>query len=204
MQIEELIPDTAAPFGVKYVFDSDPDGSYGYYNRLVGEAYAAADAADKIRFLRAYGGRWLMDDQTAAHPLTRPVTGFEVAGRRLLLSEIANPAAELRWAGREYRRASLSGAIELVGSERFHPGTDVILPGPQDRDPPPAPAAEGRLSIESLRADSAAAEIDNQNRGNNRKGDDDERDADGSSVHGVSRTDMAEFGETLRSVKAEN
>ncbi|HJW14878.1 MAG TPA: hypothetical protein VJ776_09285, partial [Thermoanaerobaculia bacterium] len=43
VQIEELIPATGAPFGIQYVFDSDPDGSYGFYNRLADEARAASD-----------------------------------------------------------------------------------------------------------------------------------------------------------------
>jgi len=159
-RVFRLIPDTAAPFGVRYAFDSDPDGSYGYYNRLVGEALASAEPARRSRLLRAYGGRWVLGDQTEVSPLTRPVTGFEVAGRRLLLSELAEPVAELRWAGREYRRASLSGAIELVGSGRFHPETDVVLPGPEDRDPPPDAAAPARLSVTSLRPDRAAADLE--------------------------------------------
>jgi len=154
VQVEELIPQTGAPFEIRYVFDSDPDGSYGYYNRLAGEALDASDPAQKSRLLRVFGGRWILDAQDEPHPLCRPVTGFEVAGRRLLLSELPSPVGELRWAGREYRRASLSGALELVRSERFRPETDAVLPGPADRDPA-AEAAEAHLTIERIDADAA-------------------------------------------------
>lgn len=154
VQIEELIPETADPFGIRYVFNSDPDGSYGYFNRLAEEALAASGPSESSRLLRAFGGRWVLGVPCEAPAFSRPVTGFEVAGRRLLLSELDNPIAELRWAGREYRRASLSGALELVRSERFHPETDVILPGAGDRDPQGA-QARARLTIESVEADSA-------------------------------------------------
>ena len=35
-QIEHLFPATGTPFGVQYLFETDPDGSYGYYNRVAG------------------------------------------------------------------------------------------------------------------------------------------------------------------------
>ena len=134
-QIEELIPLTGAAFGLRYVFEADPDGSYGYYNRLASEALAASDPGQAVRLLRAFGARWVLDDQRGGTPPSlRPVTGFEVAGRRLLLSEIPEPIAELRWAGREFRRTSLSGALDLVRSERFEPESDIVLPGRSDRE----------------------------------------------------------------------
>jgi hypothetical protein len=158
-QIEELIPATGAPFGVAYVFDSDPDGSYGYYNRLADEALAASTPSQAARLLRAYGGRWLLDDQREAHPALRAVTGFEVAGRRLLLFEIPGFLDEVRWAGREYRRNSLSGALDLVRSEEFHAETDVVLPGRENRAPAGA-AAAGTLTGVRIRADGATADVE--------------------------------------------
>ncbi len=159
VQIEEMIPQTAASFGIRYVFDEDPDGSYGYYNRVASEALAASSPEQASRLLRAYGARWVLDDQGAVHPSLRPILGFEVAGRRLLLSEIPEPVAELRWAGRAYRRASLSGALDLVRSESFSPESDTVLPGPADSDPARANAGS-RLSIESVTANGAAATVE--------------------------------------------
>jgi hypothetical protein len=156
-QIEELIPATGAPFSVRYVFDSDPDGSYGFYNRLADEALAASNPSQATRLLRAYGGRWVLDDQGELHADLRPVTGFDVAGRRLLLSELPDPIAELRWAGREHRRSSLSGAVDLVRSEEFRAETDIVLPGRENRGPA-GPAAPGRLSAARSWADGASAD----------------------------------------------
>ncbi len=157
-QIEELVPLTGAAFGLRYVFETDPDGSYGYYNRLASEALAASEPSQASRLLRAYGARWVLDDQEAGvRPFFRPVTGFEVAGRRLLLSEIPEPVAELRWAGREFRRSSLSGALDLVRSERFLPESDIVLPGRSDREPE---APEGRAALSAVRVEADAASAD--------------------------------------------
>ena len=132
--VEELIPQTAAPFGVKYIFDHDPDGSYGYYNRLAGEAISASTSMERDRLLRLYGARWVLAEEGEEHPLSRPVTGFAVAGRRLVLHEFTEIIPPIRWAGRVHLRASLSGALDLLRSERFEPRTDIVLPGRADRD----------------------------------------------------------------------
>jgi hypothetical protein len=158
-QIEELIPETGSPFGVLYLFDADPDGSYGYYNRLTSEALTASTPEERSRLLRAYGARWVLDEEGEEHPHLRPVTGFEVAGRRLALFELPDAVAELRWASREYRRASLSGAIELIRSDAFQPGSDVVLPGRSDRGPDGS-AVAAKISAENIAPDQASATID--------------------------------------------
>jgi hypothetical protein len=142
-----------------YVFDPGPDGSYGYYNRLGEEALAASTPLQASRLLRAYGGRWILDDQGEPHPGLRPVTGFEVAGRRLLLSEVPEPLAELRWAGREHRRSSLSGALDLVRSQWFLAESDIVLPGRENRVPAGG-ASAGRLSAPRIGANSASADVE--------------------------------------------
>ena len=158
-QIEELIPATGAPFGVAYIFDADPDGSYGFYNRLGEEALAASTPSQAGRLLRAYGGRWILDDQDEPHPGLNPVTGFEVAGRRLLLSEIPDPLAQLRWAGREHRRNSLSGALDLVRSQWFQAESDIVLPGRENRTPAGG-ASAATLSAPRISADGASADVE--------------------------------------------
>ncbi len=158
-QVEELIPATGAPFSVRYVFDSDPDGSYGFYNRLADEALAASSPPEAARLLRAYGARWILDEPGQSHADARPLTGFEVAGRRLLLSEVSAPVAELRWAGREHRRTSLSGALDFVRSDEFRPESDIVLPGREDRRPS-APPAAGRLTAPRSWADGASAGVE--------------------------------------------
>ncbi len=156
--VEQLVPLTAAPFGVRYLFENDPDGSYGFFNRVVNEAADASTPAERDRLLALYGARWVLAQDSEAHPLFQPRTGLEIAGRRLVLLENPKPVAELRWAGRAWRRAALSGTIDLVRSDRFDPHGDVALPGRRDEDPAVAPAA-ATLEAERIGADRASATV---------------------------------------------
>jgi hypothetical protein len=159
VQIEELAPSTGAAFGVRYLFDKDPDGSYGFTDRLAREVLASSTPAQKARMLAAYGGRWVLSAESEGLPGARAVTGFTVAGRRLVLWQLPDPAAELRWAGRSHGRRSLSGALELVREEGFRPATDIVLPDRADRTGSDAPSA-ARLSETSLRPARASATVD--------------------------------------------
>jgi hypothetical protein len=165
IQIEELIPATGSSFGVQYLFDSDPDGSYGYYNRIAGEVVSASEEADVTRLLRALGGRWVLEDEGKRLTSVRPLTGFVIAGRRLVLSELRDSVPEMRWAGRDWRRGSLSGALELVRSEKFEPSTDVVLPGRVERDAGPA-LSTARLSLERIEPDRASVDVEASGDGN--------------------------------------
>ncbi|HEV2063135.1 MAG TPA: hypothetical protein VGS00_01135, partial [Thermoanaerobaculia bacterium] len=159
VQVEELLPATGAAFGVRAIFDSDPDGSYGWFNRLAGEALSASTPSEKSRLLRVFGARWVLGDEAAAYPEFRPVTGFSVAGRRLALSERRDPLPELRWAGHEIKTASLSGALELLRGEAFRAETDVVLPGtPGSALSADAPAA--RVALLEVHADRASAQVE--------------------------------------------
>jgi hypothetical protein len=158
VQVEELIPATGAPFGLRYLFDEDPDGSYGWVNRIAGEVLTASHPEERSRLLAAFGARWVLGPAEEPAPGFRAITGFSVAGRRLELHEAPRPTPELRWAGREIRRPSLSGALELVRSDLFRPATDVVLPGPA------APSAGGfapaRVTVTTLAPERAAADVD--------------------------------------------
>ena len=157
--VEQFVPLTGAPFGARYIFENDPDGSYGYFNRLAGEAATASTPAERDRLLVLYGARWTLAEDGEEHPLFRALTGLEVAGKRLVLSETAEPVPELRWAGRAWRRPALSATLDLVRSDRFDPRGDVALPGRSAADPtaPPVPA---RVQVESAEADRAAATVE--------------------------------------------
>jgi hypothetical protein len=164
VRVERLFPETGAVFGVRYLFDTDPDGSYGYYNRVASEAAAASSPIERDRLLRAYGARWVLADEGKAHPLFHAVTGLSVARERLVLFEDPDPVAELRWAGRVFRRRALSGTLELVRSPFFDPRTDVALPGRDDVEPS-APATRARIRDARVRADRAQAEVEAEGAG---------------------------------------
>ena len=159
VQIEELIPVTASPFGIRYLFDADPDGSYGYYNRLANEVLSASDPAQSARFLRAFGGRWALEEEAERLPFFRPVTGFAIAGRRLVLSEIPDALPELRWARRVSRRSSLSAALERVRSEGFRADDEVVLPGRTNEDSVGEPGSPSLLSDVRIEPEMAGAQV---------------------------------------------
>ena len=160
--VEQLVPQTGSPFGARYLFEDDPDGSYGYFNRLASEAADASPPVERDRLLILYGARWALAEDGEEHPLFRPVTGLRVAGRRLVLFEAPRALPELRWAGRAWRRPSLSDALELVRSDRFDPFADVSLPGRPNLRPedPAATPSAARLEIEAIAPDRAAAVVD--------------------------------------------
>lgn len=158
---EELLPATGQPFGISYTFDLDPDGSYGWYNRLASEAYAAAAPVERGRLLRTFGARWALTADGDDLPLLRPVTGVVVAGRHLVLHELDRPLPDLRFATVEHRRASLSSALSLLRSDRFDPEHDVVLPGRADSGPSaPADPAPARLEVAELTPEDASGSID--------------------------------------------
>ncbi|HEY2797939.1 MAG TPA: hypothetical protein VGK26_08635 [Thermoanaerobaculia bacterium] len=159
LQIQYLYPATGSPFGVASLFETDPDGSYGFYNRVASEAAAAADPLERDRLLRLYGARFALAREGGEHPLFHPKTGLSIGDERLVLFEDTHPLPELRWAGRVHSRPSLSSAISLLKSDEFVPETDVLLRGDRFGGPPlPQPAA--RLSNAVVRASSARVEVD--------------------------------------------
>ncbi len=160
MQIQYLYPATGSPFGVASLFETDPDGSYGFYNRVASEAAAASNPLERDRLLRLYGARFaLAPEGGGEHPLFHPKTGLSIGEERLVLFEDAHPLQELRWAGREWRRRSLSGLLDLVRSEAFAPETDVALRGAADAAPA-GPGSSGLLASVSVSPASAAADVD--------------------------------------------
>ncbi|HZI67585.1 MAG TPA: hypothetical protein VFF17_13560 [Thermoanaerobaculia bacterium] len=159
VQIEEMIPATAAPFGVRYMFDEDPDGSYGWVNRAAGDVLTASKPDERAQLLTSFGTRFILAERGSAFAGFRPVTGFAVAGRHLVLHETPAAAPDLRWASRAFRRTSLSGSIELVRSDLFRPVHDVVLPGPKDEGPGPVPSPAYLLE-RVLEADRALVDVD--------------------------------------------
>jgi hypothetical protein len=159
MQIQYLYPATGSPFGVASLFETDPDGSYGFYNRVASEAAASSSPLERDRLLRLYGARFALAPEGGEHPLFHPKTGLSIGEERLVLFEDAHPLPELRWAGRVWRRRLLSGLLDLVRSEAFASETDVALPGAADAAPA-GPGSSARLANAAAGPSAAAADVD--------------------------------------------
>ncbi len=156
---QELLPSTGQAFGLSYIFDRDPDGSYGWFNRLSEEAARASTPAERSRLLRVAGARWALAAPEEKFPLFHPVTGVVVAGRHLVLHAADSPLSEVRWASRAVRRPSLSAALELVRSEAFDPATEIVLPGPAGGTSSGG-GVTAALSVATLTADRASGAVD--------------------------------------------
>jgi hypothetical protein len=157
--IEHLYPATGSPFGVASLFETDPDGSYGFYNRVASEAAEASSPLERDRLLRLFGARFALAPEGKDHPLLKPRTGLSIGDMRLVLFEDPRPVPELRWSGRVWRRRSLSGLLDLVRSDAFAPETDVALRGEAD-ETPVGPGTSARLENAVATPSSASADVD--------------------------------------------
>jgi hypothetical protein len=162
----EAWPLTALTDGVAYSFDTDPDGSYGFLDRVLGEAIAAGSPAQRSRLLRLASVRFDLAGAPGELPGFAPRGAQTTAGRTVYLLEAERPVPEVRAASRLYLRPSLSGAIDLLRGEAFDPVHDAVLRGP-DSDPapglPPARVLSARRSGNAIEAeissDSPAAAV---------------------------------------------
>ena len=142
----ELWPLTGIPDGLQYAYDKDPDGSYGFLDRVFFEAVAAKPPDERARLLSAASVGSAITDSAALLPGFRPRVAASLSGRRVYVWEALRPIPIVRASSRIFRRTSLSGAVDLVASSRFDPAADVVLRGP-DRDPagPPPDAKVARF-----------------------------------------------------------
>ncbi len=142
----ELWPLTGAPEGARYAYDKDPDGSYGFVDRVFFEAVASTPPDVRSRLLLAASTRYaVMAASDSALSGFHPRARSGVSGRTVVVWEADRPIPVVRVSNRIFYRSSLSGAVDLVGSPRFDPATNLLLRG-ADRNPSEPPAAAPALS----------------------------------------------------------
>jgi len=154
----ELWPLTGIPDGIRYAWDKDPDGSYGFLDRVFFEAIASKPPAERARLLSAASVRWTIGSSAAPLAGYRAATSAEISERRVYVSEAIDPVPLVRAPARVFRRSSLSGAVDLIASDRFDPRTDVVLRGP-DEDPA-GPRSDGRVGSAREQGNGFAADFD--------------------------------------------
>ncbi len=159
---EELWPLTGIPDGIRYSYDKDPDGSYGFLDRVFYEALASKPKTEKARLLPAASVRWAITASPATFPGFRPRAETEIAGCRVYVSEAIDPVPVVRASSRIFQRSSLSGAVDLVASERFDPRTDVVLRG-SDRDAA-GPSSDARVANPREEANGISADFESSAR----------------------------------------
>lgn len=131
----EIWPLSGLPFGTRYAFDEDPDGSYGFLNRVLSQAIAVSPPAEMSRLFRSGSIRYLVTPAPRPLPGFRIRRAFTVGGRTAFVHEIERPLPEFRAVSCVAGRASLSGAVTLLRSPQFDPAVCAIVRGP-DSDPP--------------------------------------------------------------------
>ena len=126
----ELWPLTGIPDGVSYAYDKDPDGSYGFLDRVFFEAVGVKTSEERSRLLSAASVRFAITPDGESPPGFVPRFRAEIDGRPVLVSETPRPVPVVRAAGRVFRRQTLSGAVDLIASSGFDPASDAVLRGP--------------------------------------------------------------------------
>jgi hypothetical protein len=133
----ELWPITAAPFGVTYSYDHDPDGSFSALDRYVSEQIGIHPERF-LKLLSLAGVNCLLVPRGL---LSGPPEGFVHAGsfpyglRPMELWIARERAPLIRLATRAWTRRSPAAALRLVESPEFHTDTDVVFAGTIDQDP---------------------------------------------------------------------
>jgi hypothetical protein len=156
---EEAWPLTGLPSHIRYAFDEDPDGSYGFANRILADAIAAAPPAKMARLLRAASVRYVLSPAVRPLPGFRVNQSFTVSGRTAFVHEVVQPVPEFRAVSCLAGRSSWSGAIELLESPDFDPANCTIVQGP-DSNPPAAVANPPRVVAQLLKGNGIAATVD--------------------------------------------
>jgi hypothetical protein len=134
---EELLPLTAVPFSVRYAYETDIDGSYGYFNDVVAQIVTENPAAHG-RLLELAGVGAILAPAGAPPPAGyRAIGRVTVSGKALDLLATTRAVPLVRFATRVWARPSFLEILGLLESPRFHPATDVVIASPAPRDPAP-------------------------------------------------------------------
>ncbi len=123
----ELWATTGAAVGAGYAFDTDPDGSYSFWDRVTREALEPVPWAARATELRLAGVRTVV----ARGPLPPPYREERVLDTahdvRLFTLDGAMPS--VRRVSRVLEAPSFNAVVDLHRSPSFDPAADVVLAG---------------------------------------------------------------------------
>ncbi len=128
-----------SPFGLRYAYDKDPDGSYSYLGRIATDLVISRDWPLRLKWLRASGvGSVIASDVPAEQPGLAPVFVEGRAGVPAVLFRLTEPLAGVRRVGRVVGSRSVTEAAALFEAPGFDPATDAVVAG----TPPPGTAPD--------------------------------------------------------------
>ena len=129
-----------APFGLRYAYDKDPDGSYSYLTRIATDLVVSKEWPARLKWLRATGvGSVIASDVPAELPGLAPVFVEGRAGIPAVLFRVTEPLPGVRRVGRVLSSSSVSQAAALFEDPGFDPATSAVVAGTA----PPGEAPDG-------------------------------------------------------------
>ncbi len=121
---------TAAPWGIRYAFDPDPDGSYSYLDRIARDVLTQRDWPGKLKWLRSAGvGSVIASDVPPGTPGLVPVFVEGEAGIPATLFRLTDPLPGMRRCPRVLASDSVTRAVLLFESPAFDPAVAVVVAG---------------------------------------------------------------------------
>jgi hypothetical protein len=121
---------TAAPWGLRYAFDPDPDGSYSYLDRIAREVVNLRGWPGKLKWLRSAGvGTVIASDVPPGTPGLVPVFVEGAVGIPATLYRLADPLPGVRRCPRVLASDSITRAVLLFESPAFDPAVAVVVAG---------------------------------------------------------------------------
>ncbi|MEO6325720.1 MAG: hypothetical protein ABIT01_20315 [Thermoanaerobaculia bacterium] len=121
---------TGSPFGLRYAYDQDPDGSYTILNRMATDVVNGRDWTRKLKWLRAGGvGSVLAWNVPPAIAGLELIEVDELRKGPTKLYRVTDPLPGIRRASRVTPTGSVSETVESFEKADFDPRTDVLTYG---------------------------------------------------------------------------
>ena len=121
---------TGAPWGLRYAFDPDPDGSYSYLDRMARDVLSVRDWPGKLKWLRSAGvGSVIASDVPPGTPGLAPVFVDGEAGIPATLFRLTDPLPGLRRCPRILASDSITRTVLVFENVDFDPAVAVVVAG---------------------------------------------------------------------------
>ncbi len=119
---------SGAPFGLKYAYDPDPDGSYTILNRYAADVVKQRAWDRRLKWLRAAGVRAVIaGDVPPGTAGLSPVYVEGSVGVPVTLWRVDDPLPGVRRAGRVVVADSVGATVSAFEDAGFDPATDVVV-----------------------------------------------------------------------------
>lgn len=121
---------TGAPWGLRYAWDPDPDGSYSYLDRMTRDVLSVRDWPGKLKWLRSAGvGSVIASDVPPGTPGLAPVFVDGEAGIPATLFRLTDPLPGLRRCPRILASDSITRTVLVFENAAFDPAVAVVVAG---------------------------------------------------------------------------